>query len=79
MYGDKETDLAITELFGGFSQDFYADYQDAWSLNEGYSTRKSLYRLYHILNYLNLFGGSYLRQAETLIIKLLAEIDVSSS
>ncbi|NOT84075.1 MAG: fructosamine kinase family protein [Methylococcaceae bacterium] len=73
-YGDREADLAMTELFGGFSQDFYAAYQDAWTLDQGYATRKTLYNLYHILNHLNLFGGAYLRQAETMLVKLLAEI-----
>jgi fructosamine-3-kinase len=78
-YGDREADLAMTELFGGFSRDFYAAYQDVWALNESYRVRKSLYNLYHILNHLNLFGGNYLRQAENSIIALLSEIGVSDS
>lgn len=73
-YGDRETDLAMTELFGGFSQDFYAAYQDVWALDSGFSYRKTLYKLYHILNHLNLFGGSYLRQAENMMTMILAEI-----
>ena len=77
-YGDRETDLAMTELFGGFSQDFYAAYQDVWALNEGYRVRKSLYNLYHILNHLNLFGDHYLRQAENSIIELLTETGVTT-
>ncbi|MGZ8190663.1 MAG: fructosamine kinase family protein [Methylococcaceae bacterium] len=72
-YGDRETDLAMTELFGGFSRDFYAAYQEAWPLDPGYSIRKTLYNLYHILNHLNLFGGGYLRQAENMIAMLLSE------
>lgn len=72
-YGDREADLAMTELFGGFSRDFYAAYQDAWPLDPGYDVRKILYNLYHILNHLNLFGGGYLRQAENMIAMLLAE------
>jgi fructosamine-3-kinase len=71
-YGDRETDLAMTELFGGFGRDFYAAYQDTWALHDGYNTRKSLYSLYHILNHLNLFGGGYLRQAENRLLMLLA-------
>lgn len=78
-YGDREADLAMTELFGGFGRDFYAAYQDVWSLHENYRVRKSLYNLYHILNHLNLFGGGYLRQAENKIMELLAEIGVSTS
>lgn len=73
-YGDREADLAMTELFGGFSQDFYAAYQAAWPLDQGYATRKTLYNLYHLLNHLNLFGAGYLRQAENSIAKLLAEL-----
>jgi fructosamine-3-kinase len=72
-YGDREADLAMTELFGGFGSDFYAAYQAVWALDVGYQTRKSLYNLYHILNHLNLFGGGYLRQAETMMASLLAE------
>ncbi len=71
-YGDRETDLAMTELFGGFSPGFYAAYRDAWPLDPGYETRKTLYNLYHVLNHLNLFGGSYLSQAERMIASLLS-------
>jgi len=73
-YGDREADLAMTELFGGFGRDFYAAYQSTWPLDRGYTTRKTLYNLYHILNHLNLFAGGYLRQAENSIAMLLAEI-----
>lgn len=73
-YGDREADIAMTELFGGFSQDFYASYNQAWPLDEGYRIRKNLYNLYHILNHLNLFGGSYLKQAENMMAQLMAEI-----
>lgn len=73
-YGDKEADLAMTELFGGFSQDFYAAYRDFSPIDAGYPTRKKLYNLYHILNHLNLFGGGYLHQAENTIRSLLSEV-----
>jgi len=73
-YGDREADLAMTELFGGFSGDFYAAYREAWPLDPGYTVRKSLYNLYHILNHLNLFGGGYLYQAEGMIDRLLAQL-----
>ena len=74
-YGDREADLAMTELFGGFSGDFYAAYQAVWPLDNGYGVRKTFYNLYHILNHLNLFGGGYLRQAESMMAMLLSEID----
>ncbi len=73
-YGDREADIAMTKLFGGFGADFYAGYNEAWSLDDGYAVRKTLYNLYHILNHANLFGGSYAAQAENMIDRLLAEI-----
>ncbi|MBA2351444.1 MAG: fructosamine kinase family protein [Burkholderiales bacterium] len=72
-YGDREADLAMTELFGGFSTDFHAAYRDRASVDAGYAVRKTLYNLYHVLNHLNLFGGSYLAQAQNMIAQLLAE------
>ena len=72
-YGDRETDLAMTELFGGYTGDFYSAYNNAYPLDTGYSTRKILYNLYHILNHLNLFGGSYLQQSQGMIDRLLSE------
>lgn len=73
-YGDREADLAMTELFGGFSPDFYAAYKATWPLPPGYLVRKHLYNLYHILNHLNLFGGGYADQASKTIDRLLAAI-----
>ncbi|TAN67192.1 MAG: fructosamine kinase family protein [Methylobacter sp.] len=70
-FGDRETDLAMTELFGGFGPAFYQAYQAVYPLDPGYARRKTLYNLYHILNHLNLFGLSYLRQAENMLDNLL--------
>lgn len=58
--GHAEADLAMTELFGGFSGKMYAAYQEILPLQPGYEDRRDLYNLYHLLNHLNLFGGSYL-------------------
>lgn len=58
--GHAEADLAMTELFGGFSHTFYAAYRNAFPMQSGYKDRRDLYNLYHLLNHLNLFGGSYL-------------------
>jgi fructosamine-3-kinase len=60
-YGDREADLAMTELFGGFPRAFYEGYGP---LDPGYERRKHLYNLYHLLNHLNLFGGGYRGQVE---------------
>lgn len=71
-YGDREADLAMTELFGGFPATFYAAYREAWPLDPGYRQRRDIYNLYHVLNHLNLFGGGYQRQAIALLDGLLA-------
>ncbi len=73
-YGDREADVAMTELFGGFGPQFYAAYHDTWPLDPGYAVRKDLYNLYHILNHANLFSGSYVAQATQLIDRLLGEV-----
>ncbi len=72
-YGDREVDLAMTELFGGFSAAFYAAYDEVVPLDPGYKVRRTLYNLYHVLNHLNLSGASYLGQAQRMMKQLLAE------
>ncbi len=71
-WGDRETDLAMSELFGRQPESFYRAYQELWPLPEGYPLRRTLYNLYHILNHLNLFGGSYLAPAERMMETVLA-------
>jgi fructosamine-3-kinase len=66
-YGDHEVDLAMTELFGGFPNQFYQGYESVFPIEQGYSKRKVLYNLYHILNHFNLFGGGYESQALRMI------------
>jgi protein-ribulosamine 3-kinase len=63
-YGDREADLAMTELFGGFPRAFYDAYRKEWPVDDGYEKRKHLYNLYHLLNHLNIFGGGYLGQVK---------------
>ncbi len=70
-YGDRETDIAMTELFGGFPAEFYSGYNEVWPLDKGYQQRKTLYNLYHILNHYNLFGGGYAVQAENMMDQML--------
>jgi protein-ribulosamine 3-kinase len=69
-YGDRETDLAMTELFGGFPREFYRAYDEAFPLDPGYEKRKHLYNLYHLLNHLNIFGGGYLGQVKAMLGRL---------
>ena len=66
-FGLRETDLAMTELFGRLPQIFYDAYRNAFPQNPGYEERKQLYNLYHLLNHLNLFGGSYLASVNTTV------------
>ncbi len=70
-YGDREADLAMMELFGGFSGECFSAYQKIIPLEAGYETRKHLYNLYHLLNHLNLFGRGYLGQVEATLGLLL--------
>lgn len=70
-FGDREVDLAMSELFGRFPAAFYQTYEQALPLPLGYPQRKLLYNLYHILNHFNQFGGSYEAQANRMIANLL--------
>jgi fructosamine-3-kinase len=72
--GDRESDIAMTELFGGFPREFYDAYRMHAPLDVGYAVRRDLYQLYHVLNHLNLFGEAYLGQAQGLIDRLNAEL-----
>lgn len=72
--GDREADVAMTELFGGFPPDFLAAYRNAWPLDAGYNARRHVYNIYHVLNHANLFAGGYVHQAADAIERSLAEI-----
>ena len=74
-YGDRESDIAMTKLFGGFGPEFYAAYQESWPMEPGYENRLKLYQLYHILNHLNLFGSAYLGRA----MRLIRDINASTA
>jgi fructosamine-3-kinase len=69
--GDREVDLAMAQLFGGFPTAFFKGYEQEWPLPTGHRQRRELYNLYHLLNHANLFGGSYWDQAERSIRSLL--------
>ena len=73
-YGDHEADLAMMELFGQPGRRFFDAYDEVFSIDHGYTTRRDLYNLYHILNHANLFGGHYCASARNLIDRLLAAI-----
>jgi fructosamine-3-kinase len=73
-YGDREADLAMTRLFGGFGTAFYSAYEAAAPRARGSQVRADLYNLYHVLNHMNLFGGGYAQEARALMERLLAEV-----
>lgn len=58
-YGVREAEFGMTTLFGGFPTKFYDAYNEAWPLADGWQRRSEIYKLYHLLNHLNLFGSSY--------------------
>lgn len=68
-YGQREAELALTRLFGGFDLEFYEGYQKEFPLQDGWQEREGIYRLYHVMNHLNIFGSGYLSEAEQLIRK----------
>lgn len=73
-YGDREADIAFTELFGGPGEAFYRSYREHWPMDDGYPVRKTLYNLYHIVNHFNHFGGGYGSQARSMVRELVAEL-----
>ena len=70
-WGDREVDLAMARLFGGFPEAFFAGYQGSWPLPADWPQRLELYNLYHLINHANLFGGGYQAQAQDVIDRLL--------
>ncbi len=66
-YGHRETELAFTTLFGGFGRDFYSGYEESWPLQPGFSERRDIYNLYPLLVHVNLFGGMYVSQTESIL------------
>jgi protein-ribulosamine 3-kinase len=72
-FGDRESDIAFTELFGGFPQGFYDRYEELSPLHENYELRRPIYYLYHALNHFNLFGGVYLSMVEQQLDEISAD------
>ena len=65
--GHHEAELAMTELFGRCPEEFYRAYSEITPIDSGYRDRRDLYNLYHLLNHLNLFGGSYLGSVQQIL------------
>ncbi|MEW6991489.1 fructosamine kinase family protein [Colwelliaceae bacterium 6441] len=71
-YGDREVDIAMTELFGQLPDEFYDGYQAEFPLSSKYEQRKLVYNFYHILNHANLFGGVYIDQSKAALSRILS-------
>ena len=71
-FGDREAEIAMTELFNRFPAEFYHGYDEVWPLDVDYQYRKPVYQLYHILNHALIFGGQYLNSAKSNLNMLAA-------
>jgi len=71
-YGNREIDIAMTKLFGGFSQEFYTSYQSSFPLVSGWENRVEIWNLYPLLVHANLFGGGYINQVEFILKKYVS-------
>ena len=74
-WADREVDIAMTKLFGGYSKEFYDGYKEIWPFEKSIETRTDIYNLYHLLNHCNLFGGSYINQTNDLLDKIKTEFE----
>ncbi len=66
-WGWAEAEMAMTCLFGGFAPAFYDAYAASSQMDDNWQERASLYNLYHLLNHLLLFGGSYLQSIRSIL------------
>ncbi|MDX1657425.1 MAG: fructosamine kinase family protein [Nitriliruptorales bacterium] len=69
-YADREFELAFADLFGGIPATFWAAYEDAWPLDDGWERRRPALQLYHLLVHVELFGSSYVGQVERRLDRL---------
>lgn len=69
-FSNREMDLAMTKLFGGFSGTFYESYNEVFPLENGFEKRVDIYNLYYLMVHVNLFGASYLNDVKS-ILKIL--------
>ena len=72
-FAHREAELGMMRLYGNFSRDVYAHYDEVLPLADGWQARLPLYILYHVLNHFNLFGGGYAAQADQLASQLLKD------
>lgn len=72
LYGDREFDIGITTVFGGFDQDFYAAYQEVLPLDAGWQQRIEFYRLYLLMVHLKKFGPAYYEPVAASLARIIA-------
>jgi fructosamine-3-kinase len=70
-YGDRECDIAMSELYAPLPDSFYDAYNEIYPLQVGYEQRRAIYQLYPMLNNANIFAGHYLTEAKQQIDQLL--------
>jgi fructosamine-3-kinase len=70
-FGYRETDIAMTKLFGGFDREFYSAYHETFPLQPGYEERFEIFNTYPLLVHVNLFGGGYVEQVKRIIEKYI--------
>ena len=71
-YGHREMDIGMTKLFGGFAEPFYSAYNSVFPMESGWEARVDLCNLYPLMVHVNLFGGSYLSQVNSILNKFTA-------
>jgi len=76
-YADHEVDLAMLELFGNPEFNFFEHYQKHHPIQTGYSIRKEIYNLYHILNHANMFGGGYIQQSKAVLDNIACLLNIN--
>ena len=70
-FGHREIELAFTQMFGGFDNDFYSAYHEAYPLQPGFDERVGIYNIYPHMVHVNLFGTSYLSGVESVLRRYL--------
>lgn len=79
LYGDHEFEIALTRLFGGFSERFYNAYTDIIPLSDTYEEREPIYQLYYLLVHLNMFGEAYGRLVDRILNRYVKWTALSAS
>ncbi|WP_203295534.1 fructosamine kinase family protein [Luteirhabdus pelagi] len=66
-FAPREMDLAMMQLFGGFSSEVFEMYHEQWPLENDWKARIPLYQLYYLLVHLNIFGQGYYDRVNSIV------------